>query len=325
MPLNNSLLKKLKGETKLGEGSFGIVTKKLYGVLPVAVKTLKRGSDQEAFEELKREKEYLLTLRHPHIINIIAYDDKNIIMELAHGNASRHFEPQDIYLIGRDCMRALLYMHMHDQCIMHGDIKPANIVLYGTYDQNGKRRVGKALLADVGLARSCNHGSPGFFGTRGFMPKLERGESPNGLHDIFALAVSLMSMFDLRDLSGAPVYGINKVYDTYYDRKKADFVEGNIPDVLEFMKNVNVQGVNIFKIMLIAKDSGLTRDIDRLMTSLVNSFDNLLGIEYDIDTSEIETETETETDSSSPMTISTSESSSDFMDSFDSRSKMQWS
>lgn len=319
MPLNNSLLQKLKGETKLGEGSFGIVRKKIYAALPVAVKTLKKGSGQEAFEELQKEQEYLLTLRHPHIINIIAYDDKNIIMELADGNASRHFEPHDIYLIGRDCMRALLFMHMHDECIMHGDIKPANIVLYGNYDENGKRTVSRALLADVGLSRACNHGKTGFFGTRGYMPKLERDESPNSFHDIFALAVSLMSMFDLRDLSGNPVYGIGNVYDTYYDRKKADFVEGNLQEVLDFMKNVNVQGTNIFKIMLLAKESGLTRDIDRLMISLVNSFDKLLGIEYDIDTSETETETEESSIGSS------SESSSDFMKSFDSNSKMEWS
>lgn len=293
MPLNDLLLQKLKGKTKLGEGSFGVVRKQLYATLPVAVKKLK-SSSKEAFEELKREQEFLLTLRHPNIINIIAYDNTRIVMELAEGNASNHFFPSDIYLIGRDCMRALTFMHFHDECIMHGDIKPENIVFYGTYNEDGKRQVQRALLADVGLARSCNHGKTGFFGTRGFMPLLKRGESPNSLHDIFALAVSLMSMFNLRDLSGNFVYGIGNVYDTYYDRKKADFVQGNLSEVLDFMTHVNIEGTNIFRIMLKAKDSGLTLNIDKLMISLVNSFDKLIGNEFIIDTSDSESESESE-------------------------------
>jgi len=229
-------------------------------------------------------------------------------MELADGNAAQHFATNDIFLIGRDCMRALLFMHIHDKCIMHGDIKPANIVLYGTYDENGNRIVSRALLADVGLSRACNHGKSGFFGTKGYMPQLKSGESPNSFHDIFALAVSLMSMFDLRDLSGNPVYGINNVYDTYYDRKKADFVKGNVYDVLEFMENVNIQGTNIFKIMLLAKDSDFS-NVNELLTSIVNSFDKLLGNEYDIDTRELQPESESES------------SNSDFMNSFDKSSK----
>jgi len=309
MTLNISLLKHLKGQTKLGEGSFGIVRKKLYASLPVAVKTLK-SSDKEAFEELRREQEYLLTLRHPNIINIIAYDEKNIVMELADGNASQHFATDDIHLIGRDCMRALLFMHAHDKCIMHGDIKPENIVLYGNYDQNGNRVVSRALLADVGLSRACNHGKTGFFGTKGYMPQLKSGESPNSFHDIFALSVSLMSMYDLRDLSGNPVYGINNVYDTYYDRKKADFVEGNVQEVLEFMGNVNIKATNIFRVMLLAKDSGFS-NVDELLTSLVNSFDILLGNKYVvIDTEELESESES----------GSSSESSDFMNSFNSKS-----
>jgi len=99
-------------------------------------------------------------------------------------------------------------------------------------------------------------------------------------------------------------------YDTYYDRKKADFVEGNVQEVLEFMGNVNIKATNIFRVMLLAKDSGFS-NVDELLTSLVNSFDILLGNKYVvIDTEELESESES----------GSSSESSDFMNSFNSKS-----
>ncbi|CAN0564463.1 unnamed protein product [Ectocarpus sp. 12 AP-2014] len=181
----------------LGRGAFGNVRRGLYCGTPVAVKELLTGKDQmyevrrQAKEELLKEIGFLMEFRHPNIVCMIAYDSRYIVMDMYKGNAKKLRSMDEVAVVGRDCMRGISYMHMHGRCVIHGDIKPDNILV----NIDSKGTIYTAALGDVGLARSCAKcmRTKGFGGTPGYMPM------PNPVidstHDIYALAVSLLDAF----------------------------------------------------------------------------------------------------------------------------------
>ena len=169
----------------------------LYCGAPVAVKELLTGKNQmsevrrQAKEELLKEIGTLMEFRHPNIVCMIAYDSRYIVMDMYKGNAKKLRSMDEVAVVGRDCMRGISYMHLHGRCVVHGDIKPDNILV----NIDSKGIIYKAALGDVGLARSCAKclRTKGFSGTPGYMPM------PNPVvdstHDIYALAVSLLDAF----------------------------------------------------------------------------------------------------------------------------------
>ena len=181
----------------LGRGSFGNVKRALYCDTPVAVKELLTGQRQmrsvraQAKAELVKEIGILKDLSHPNIVCMIAYDSQYIVMDMYKGNAKKINTLGEVAVVGRDCMRGIAYMHLHGKCIVHGDIKPDNILV--NTDASGN--ITKAALGDVGLAGTCAKymQKKRFSGTPGYMPM------PNPVvdstHDIFALAVSLLDAF----------------------------------------------------------------------------------------------------------------------------------
>ncbi|CBN80384.1 EsV-1-82 [Ectocarpus siliculosus virus 1] len=181
----------------LGRGAFGNVMRGLYCGTPVAVKELLTGQGQmpdvrrQAKEELLKEIGTLMEFRHPNIVCMIAYDSRYIVMDMYKGNAKKLRSMDEVAVVGRDCMRGISYMHRHGRCVVHGDIKPDNILV----NIDSKGTIYKAALGDVGLARSCAKclRTKGFSGTPGYMPM------PNPVvdstHDIYALAVSLLDAF----------------------------------------------------------------------------------------------------------------------------------
>lgn len=181
----------------LGRGSFGEVVRALYCGSPVAVKELLTGKNQmpelrkEARQELKKEVAVLQKFRHPNVVCMIAYNDKYIVMDMYKGNARKINSLEEVAVVGRDCMRGLAYMHLHGTCVLHGDIKPDNILV--NHDANGN--IIKAALGDVGLARSCANAmkNKGFSGTPGYTPM--PNPTVDSTHDVFSLAVSLLDAF----------------------------------------------------------------------------------------------------------------------------------
>ncbi len=181
----------------LGRGSFGNVKRALYCNTPVAVKELLTGRDQmpqlrkQAREELLMEIGILKNLTHPNIVCMLAYNSQFIVMDMYKGNAKKLNTIGELAVVGRDCMRGIAYMHLHGACVVHGDIKPDNILV--NTDLQGT--ITKAALGDVGLTLSCAKcmKKKGFSGTPGYMPM------PNPVvdstHDIVALAVSLLDAF----------------------------------------------------------------------------------------------------------------------------------
>ena len=146
--------------------------------------------------EMEKEIELLGNLRHPNIVSIIASDQEFIVMELYHGDASNIKSYLEMSIVARDCMGGLMYMQANGDCIMHGDIKPQNILVKKGH--NG--RIIKAALGDVGLSRSCEIYT-NWQGTPGYMP--EANPYINPTHDVFALIVSVLDGYFFERVSSA--------------------------------------------------------------------------------------------------------------------------
>ncbi len=84
---------------------------------------------------------------------------------------------------------ALDHLHSHEPPIVHGDVKPSNLVLTPS---------GKVVLVDFGIAHQA--GASVDAGTRGYVaPEVWRGEPSSPAADIFGLAATAYAL-----LSGAP-------------------------------------------------------------------------------------------------------------------------
>jgi serine/threonine protein kinase len=161
--------RELKGATssfddsmKLGKGGFGVVYK---GVLrngkEVAVKKLDVSSLQGE-REFQNELAIVGGLRSPFIVSLLGYcaDGKRrlLVYEYMQNRSLQEalFEKDDLPLPGKldwekrfniiiDVAQALAFLHLDcDPPIIHGDVKPSNVLLDGNFN---------ARIADFGLAR----------------------------------------------------------------------------------------------------------------------------------------------------------------------------
>jgi WD40 repeat protein/class 3 adenylate cyclase len=94
---------------------------------------------------------------------------------------------------------AMTHLHTQEQPVVHGDVKPANLVL---------TRAGHVVLVDFGLSsapgsRSRSRGTAGFTA-----PELVAGASPSRASDVYALAATAFAL-----LTGAPPTGIRPQWE----------------------------------------------------------------------------------------------------------------
>jgi eukaryotic-like serine/threonine-protein kinase len=87
---------------------------------------------------------------------------------------------------------ALTFLHAHDPPVVHGDVKPANLVL---------TEHGRIVVVDFGIASTgdgvARAGTPGFVA-----PEVAAGEPPTRASDIFSLAMTAFTL-----LTGSPPRG----------------------------------------------------------------------------------------------------------------------
>ncbi len=118
----------------------------------VAIKVFRSASFQSSLRQFYREIGMLQSLKHENILELVDYSEEHSFLVLPHmpgGNArelltGRAFSPiETVASVLTQVAAGLDYAH--DMGVVHGDIKPENILLNG---------IGDAVLADFGVARN---------------------------------------------------------------------------------------------------------------------------------------------------------------------------
>ncbi len=178
----------------------------------VAVKTMAAHLDDDAGSRRRflAEIEALKTLRHPGIVQLLAFGEENgrpyFAMELVRGRSledllrsGRRFSWRETLDTAIEVARALKAAHDHG--VVHRDLKPANLLFV---DQPAPGPGVK--LADFGIARlfgDAGQTQPGFIvGTAEYMaPEQAAGAAVDPRTDFYALGMVMFAM-----LTGGPAF-----------------------------------------------------------------------------------------------------------------------
>ncbi|CAE8606806.1 unnamed protein product [Polarella glacialis] len=194
---------------KLGEGVFGTVFRGSYLGAPVAVKTSRTDATRRGLSDMAVELRTLRRLRHPNVVSfygacLLQGRECGLLLveELVEGKTLESYFSQDDnnfnnnggnhphfsdalapWRILLGIMSALRYLHGHQPSIIHGDIKPSNVLV-----RDGKFAFPK--LVDFGLCRRQKNDARPMGGTKRWMSPelLLPGPSPvpNRATDIFS-------------------------------------------------------------------------------------------------------------------------------------------
>src|SRR5579864_4349038 len=165
----------------------------------VAIKTMQAGLNDDAWRErFMSEARIVGQLSHPRIVKLhdMGIDETSgapyLVMEFVVGEtlekylAAKKPALQQVFGWGAALGRALAYAQ--EQGIIHGDIKPANIMI---------NQDGRVMLTDFGIARFAAHVTQagGLRGTPAYLsPEQIEGKSTDGRSDIFSLGIVLYQL-----------------------------------------------------------------------------------------------------------------------------------
>jgi urea transport system substrate-binding protein len=184
----------------LGRGGFGIVFRAFDEVLQrvVAVKVLSAPMDaaSPARKRFLREARSSAPIRHENVVQLYAIEElplPYIVMEYIPGqtlqqrlNRTGPLDVPEVLRIGAQVARGLAAAHAIG--MIHGDIKPGNILLEKGVEQRAK-------LTDFGLARPADDPSILLAGTPMYMsPEQIRGDAIDHRADLFSLGSVLYVM-----------------------------------------------------------------------------------------------------------------------------------
>jgi class 3 adenylate cyclase/WD40 repeat protein/energy-coupling factor transporter ATP-binding protein EcfA2 len=189
----------------LGSGGEARVVKALdlQHARPVALKLRRVATDPDR-DEVLREARLLLGLApHPALplvredffegdqyVMVMDWVDGTDLERLLRNKGTPGLALSSVLTYLAEAAEALTFLHTHDPPIIHGDVKPANLIL---------TRGGRVKLVDFGL--SCTLGGKGQrSGTAGFLaPELRDGAPPSRASDVYALAATAYAL-----LAGTP-------------------------------------------------------------------------------------------------------------------------
>jgi eukaryotic-like serine/threonine-protein kinase len=205
----NSVIGNYRIETPLGAGSFAAVfrARDLTLERTVALKILRPGQPTQ-HEALLREARAAAALNHPNVCTVFSVDVGDgvpmIVMEFVDGESlgkrieRSSFDAANVRTVARQIALGMAAAHEHG--VVHGDLKPANIML---------SREGLVKITDFGLARKLSRhvattaetavwnpeAASGVYGTPSYMsPEQARGHAAVPASDVFALGLILFEM-----------------------------------------------------------------------------------------------------------------------------------
>lgn len=255
----------------LGRGGYGEV----YRVLdtreddrPIALKLHRlRALSRHALDALKAEFALLGSLSHPNLATVhdFAYVEGEyafFTQSLVAGVPLHHagidlLEPRGVHLVAQLC-RALDYLHARG--VVHGDVKPGNILVEGE----------RLVLLDFGVSRALGASSElGVVGSPPYMsPELITGGAADGRSDLYALGVTLYQL-----LSGTvPFRGTSTQVLMAQVESEPPALPGSVPFPLQALVA-----------RLIAK---APEDRPSSATEVITQLSRLTRVDVEIDTSE---------------------------------------
>jgi len=192
----------------------------------VALKIRRVPSDPLDLERLLAEARTLLTLS-PHPGLPVARDDffeddrHVLVLDWVDGidlgrvlasDGSPGLPPSTVLRWAAQAAAALTHLHHHDPPIVHGDVKPANLVL---------DRRGRIVCVDFGVSSTPGRVQRG--GTPGYRaPELAAGRPPTPAADVYGLAATVFAL-----LTGAPPTGTLPQWHGM-DRARAEHLEAGL-------------------------------------------------------------------------------------------------
>lgn len=197
---------RLMVEAKIAEGALGVVyrARHLHLGKLVAVKVLHDHLEANATyrERFHAEAQTASSLDHPNLIRILDFGEEVdgrlwLAMELLEGEdletrlvRSGHLSVERAAQIVLEVAAGLA--HAHAGGVVHGDVKPANVVLVTRIDDEGEAREG-VKLCDFGVARGIGGALLG--GTPQYMsPEQCVGRPLDARSDVYALGILLYEL-----------------------------------------------------------------------------------------------------------------------------------
>lgn len=151
---------------------------------PVALKMLRHNADPS---HLAREIRVLQSLRHSGLSSWEAHDEQEgwLALRFEQGEPIDAWAKEQPVAAIVDVFAELcdVVQYLHDQGVVHGDIKPSNILVTPS---------ASVKLLDLGIAFQSGETHESFRGTLGFAaPELLRGDAPSAASDLYALGATL--------------------------------------------------------------------------------------------------------------------------------------
>ncbi len=147
----------------------------------------------ELIDEFRREVRLTLKLDHPNILSIrdaTFIDDRFVIITpLGNRTLEERLQKRMAFETSFDILHQLLQgvAHAHERGVIHCDIKPANILLFGR---------SHIRLADFGIAKAAQRTISGSgTGTVGFMAPEQAMGRPSARSDVFSIGLLAYRMF----------------------------------------------------------------------------------------------------------------------------------
>ena len=241
---NGQQLGRYRIEGHISEGAMGAVYKAVNTVdeTPVAVK---RMLDTEHTARFEIEARLLSQLKHPRVVEVLDhFQDAEgvyyIVMELVSGRdlgtvlkeeGNPGLPPRDAIEYTRQTCEALQYVH--DQQIVHRDVKPQNMIL----SENG------VVLVDFGVARELgtDTGTVGVGTPRFMAPEVFAGGDVSPRSDVFGVAATLWTLITGKP----PVYADDTPLAETYPEVSPE-LEETIRAGLEIIPERRVASVSAF-------------------------------------------------------------------------------
>ncbi len=235
--------------SRIGQGGMGKVYKVAHANLSRTF-ALKIISDtvsetREARELFDREARFASAMQHPNITAVVDFGEDEavgmfMVMDLVEGEALHKILFREKQLGVRYACEIAIQLadalhYIHQQGVVHCDIKTENI-LVKEIEEPGKRRRVLAKLLDFGLARPLNPGrvQTGLSGTPHYVaPERIRGEPASPASDVYSLGILLYELLAGRvPWDGA----VQKILAGHLDEvpvPPSAYIEGGLDEALE--------------------------------------------------------------------------------------------